>query len=150
MTYTREQILENRRKWIEALRSGKFKQCKQVLRKQNGSHISFCCLGVATEISGLCTVDGNFYLDETEALSYSALLPPCVQDWLNITTIEGRYIDKDGSANFLTVNNDSGKSFDEIADIIESNPKGLWREEVAATEAESAGTGTNDQYFPGL
>lgn len=34
-------------KWVEALRSGRYKQCKSWLRDNDG----FCCLGVLCDIS---------------------------------------------------------------------------------------------------
>lgn len=40
---------ENIRKWVEALRSGKFQQTNGALRDLDG----YCCLGVACEVSGL-------------------------------------------------------------------------------------------------
>jgi len=38
--------VEDAEKWVEALRSGKYKQCQRRLRKEGG----FCCLGVLDEI----------------------------------------------------------------------------------------------------
>ena len=37
---------ENIRKWVDALRSGEFKQARKALRTSDG----FCCLGVACEV----------------------------------------------------------------------------------------------------
>lgn len=45
---TKEQI-KNNRKWIKALRSGRYKQGVKRLRGDD----KFCCLGVACDISGL-------------------------------------------------------------------------------------------------
>jgi len=44
---TPEQLLA-RRKWVDALRSGKYAQTTGTLRDQHG----FCCLGVACDVSG--------------------------------------------------------------------------------------------------
>jgi hypothetical protein len=41
--------LEFRKRWVEALRSGNWKQGKYCLRSVDGS---FCCLGVAAELLG--------------------------------------------------------------------------------------------------
>jgi hypothetical protein len=38
---------EIKQKWVEALRSGKFKQCRFVLRNDAGE---MCCLGVLREL----------------------------------------------------------------------------------------------------
>ena len=45
MALTKKQ-LANRKKWVAALRSGKFKQGKKQLKANN----KFCCLGVACEL----------------------------------------------------------------------------------------------------
>jgi hypothetical protein len=46
---------ELRKKWIEALRSGRFKQGRTALRTGD----KYCCLGVACEIAGLSGVRGK-------------------------------------------------------------------------------------------
>jgi len=45
--------IDNCRQWIEALRSGKYRQIDGVLASENGS---FCCLGVACEIKNMARV----------------------------------------------------------------------------------------------
>lgn len=45
-----QRILARRKKWVDALRSGKFKQGRGALRSPDGS---FCCLGVADEVCKL-------------------------------------------------------------------------------------------------
>lgn len=47
-TYTDEQIRENRRLWVEALKSGTFPQGKYFLRDPQNNN--YCCLGVACEV----------------------------------------------------------------------------------------------------
>lgn len=42
----REEIIANRRRWIEALRSGEYKQCRGTLYDGTG----YCCLGVAEHL----------------------------------------------------------------------------------------------------
>lgn len=46
--YTPEQQAANRKKWIEALESGKYKQTKSCLRDFKDG---YCCLGVACDIN---------------------------------------------------------------------------------------------------
>ena len=44
-------------RWIKALNSGKYKQGKHALRKNN----KYCCLGVAAEIENCKSVYGNLF-----------------------------------------------------------------------------------------
>jgi hypothetical protein len=81
-------------KWVKALRSGKYRQGKQVLLNEDGEERSYCCLGV------LCAVA----FKELDAGSYT---------WLNRVT-------RDYSP-FVRMNDDEDKTFPEIADYIERN-----------------------------
>jgi hypothetical protein len=57
-----------------------------------------------------------------------AVLPPLVQVWLALTSESGDF----GSYyESLTELNDNGKTFDEIASVIESEPDGLFVKEAA-------------------
>ena len=64
---SKAQIKRNRKAWVEALRSGKFKQTKGKLRARNKS---FCCLGVACEVAGLPYVyrAGEYTYGDAEVL----------------------------------------------------------------------------------
>lgn len=111
---------ENAKKWVEALRSGKYKQGQGYLRFND----KFCCLGVACDVAienGLCVkVDSAnkqiYYGGEV------GILPQIVSDWLGMRVRTSEF---DG-LNQLTVENDNGSTFSEIADLIESEPKGLF------------------------
>lgn len=108
---------EIKKLWIGALRSGQYKQGKGHLCQNN----RYCCLGVLYDVG----VDG--YWHRTEAFSenewgvigengigpqlWSGCLPPHVEFELDI----GHW------AQQLISMNDSGKSFEEIADFIEKN-----------------------------
>ncbi len=123
---------ENAKKWVTALRSGKYSQGRGMLRKED----TFCCLGVACDLyaretgAGLWKatntymVRSSFVLGEERANEY---LPPAVQEWLGLATGQGEY---DGNieplSHSLSHRNDDGASFGEIADIIESQPEGLF------------------------
>lgn len=113
---------EVKAKWVEALRSGEYKQTRSHLKDDKG----FCCLGV------LCAV----YKDETGAGDWSnhgsnhthenfktpgenswSGLPEVVQDWAGL---EG----SDPEINETTLaglNDDERLSFAEIADAIEAH-----------------------------
>ncbi len=118
--YTKEQQAEHRKQWVEALRSGKYQQTKNALRDGAG----FCCLGVACDISGVGSWDEDG--DHKGRLTYRAdnaradVLPIAVQKWLGL-----KYCDSSFDDEQLSAMNDSGVSFDRIADIIESEPEGL-------------------------
>lgn len=114
--------------WCEALRSGKYKQCKSFLHHGD----AFCCLGVACElyqkhVGGLEVGTGS----EEAAATYDNLegiLPMKVQKWIGLWCGEGSYRLDGLSGTNLAEDNDSGKTFDQIADIIESRPPGLFVE----------------------
>lgn len=92
--------IEFKTKWLAALRSGEYKQCKHTLHDYEGGH---CCLGVAEIISGVESDSKNILLGNFPA----AIIGSAVHN-INVSTLtEGM--------------NDRGKSFLEIADWIEAN-----------------------------
>lgn len=101
--------IEVKQQWVAALRSGEYQQGRGVLRKDD----KFCCLGVLCDISELYT-----WSDKGRDISYGQhvfTLPNAVKDWAgleeNNPVLPGY--------NTLSNVNDAGKSFQEIADIIE-------------------------------
>lgn len=105
-TYTREQIIENRKKWIDALRSGEYHQTQRVIQNSNGG---MCCLGVAAKmVDHLRKEDtGRSYPDEI------------VYDMMGL---RGTTRDSHMHYDQFTVLNDSrGYSFRMIADYIEKH-----------------------------
>lgn len=130
--YTSEQQAEHRAKWIEALRSGRFKQGRNRLR--DGLHVeaeNFCCLGVACELAAEAGITrrmergyGNGY-----GPGRNATLPYSVADWLGLTDDAGvltepvEFAGDDGprrATSLTQLNDDAGKTFAEIADLIEA------------------------------
>ena len=106
---------EIKRRWIEALRSGQYKQGKSCLR---GLDDTFCCLGVLTDLyvqeHGKKWIQSsnfncNFFTFDGEG----GVLPRSVIKWAGIY-YENPVI---GDFNLATFN-DQGKSFTEIADLI--------------------------------
>jgi hypothetical protein len=92
----------NRATWCAALRSGKYKQgCGALADTRLGDGATIhCCLGVAQEIFGLQqTKNGAELIDDNEC-----------QATLGLDVMGQRD---------LSALNDDGKSFDQIADIIE-------------------------------
>lgn len=124
MALSLEQMKANRKLWVEALRSGKYKQTKEVMKTSDGG---MCCLGVLADIAGCGwsqvakKEDGTVIFTADENDDYDA--PPSAMGFVGLRTSEGRF----GRAT-LAGKNDAGHSFNEIADIIESEPEGLFIE----------------------
>lgn len=122
-----------RKKWVAALRSGEFKQCKNALTHyQIGSdNYSYCCLGVACEVFGIPKkkeADGEIWF--TGKHPHRIDLPVEIKDLLGLRTNQGHfhgtvYIDDIPRSGCLTGLNDSDISFEKIADVIEQEPEGL-------------------------
>ena len=93
-------MTENQTKWVEALRSGKYKQGRQYLN-QDGK---YCCLGVACEVLKIMPED-MFY-------------PPwSLVQALDLVDDAGKSRDSSATLAWL---NDNGKDFEAIADLIET------------------------------
>ena len=128
MSYTAVETKENRQKWVTALRSGKYEQTINQLA--NIDRTAFCCLGIACEISGLGKWEtgsvNSIYSTESDSRTdrHTTTLPQAVQEWLGLRDKYGALAIYDGRCSLANVN-DKGATFAEIADIIESEPKGL-------------------------
>jgi len=91
---------ELKQKWVAALRSGKYRQGRGHLRVVNlDGSITFCCLGVLHMV-----VEGE--------------LPPNDFGYLSCSTEEKANISRENQLALATLNDD-GKTFLEIADVIE-------------------------------
>jgi hypothetical protein len=108
VTRTRKEVYKM---WIKALRSGKYKQGRDVLNKSS----EFCCLGVVCD---LANKDGGpqwiKYLGDGYGRSFmgqSGILPDPVREFLGLTEM---------AQNYLASLNDNGISFKQIADYIET------------------------------
>lgn len=105
----------NVRKFVDALRSGKYQQTMDELRTDD----AFCCLGVACDIiDPSCWVDHGYYVDSTG--EYSCDLPPKVAEKFGFTGFRGPDVEIGGVLESLAGHNDAGRTFAEIADAIES------------------------------
>jgi len=106
-----------RKLWCESLRSGKYQQC----RGKMTDGVRHCCLDIARV--AFIEAEGR----EPERVRYATNKNltkfPEVRIWLGLKTNIGRY-----NAYSLARDNDEGKTFDEIAAIIESEPPGLFKE----------------------
>jgi hypothetical protein len=118
---------EFKRKWVEALRSGRYKQGRGVLRSSDDE---FCCLGVACDLFGeeewspgvACDLFGkgewsprpvlDCYMYEHKGVKNAVLPVPSVLDKVGLSS---------RTAGYLAVMNDNGATFPEIADYIEEH-----------------------------
>lgn len=130
---------DNAKAWVEVLRSGEYQQTRSILHRKekiNEEFVdSFCCLGVACDMAVKAGVipEGEGRSSFASIIAYGdvdSILPQEVADWLGLASIRGDYeVEGFELKTALTSDNDNGKSFAEIADIIESEPKGLFKEE---------------------
>lgn len=121
MTYSRRAQKAHRKLWVEALRSGKYRQAKGYLHEGDGS---MCCLGVACDISGLgkWSKDGTVFSYVLHEAHDARMLPQEVGNWLGLRGKMGGFTDEAGTLKLLSDLNDSGVPFEKIADIIEREP----------------------------
>lgn len=137
---------ENAKALVAALRSGEYTQTTGALHRLVAAPATYgdkahpaghCCLGVACEIFDQANpgvlervpsddgIEGFRYRDEYNTPSTATGgLPEPVMDWLGLVSALGHY---KGAALYMQ-NDVAGKTFAEIADIIESEPAGLFRE----------------------
>lgn len=114
---------EARKVWVEALRSGEYKQGKRALRTGD----AYCCLGVACDLYRKHENGpdwGQPFDDWTyDFLGHGGDLPKRVRDWLGLRTPDGHH----GLASLANLN-DRGETFEYIAYLIESEPGSLFHE----------------------
>ena len=115
---TLDEMKANRKLWVDALRSGKYLQARGTLMRRG---VGYCCLGVACRVFGLSDDEISKYDNVTHL--------PQVKKWLGLPLDSegnnGGYY-KDGWYYSLADENDYNKTFEQIADIIESEPRGLF------------------------
>lgn len=131
---------ELKAQWIAALRSGEYNQTRSALKNNEG----FCCLGVLCDVIDNTrwaddnqTNGYNFELGDTRFSFNTAVIPSEAAKPLALNkmlvTIDDNIIDPDQIDlevdshdttrldDYLITLNDNGKSFSEIADIIEKH-----------------------------
>lgn len=114
---------EVKKKWIDALRSGHYRQgedCLKLRMEQN----YFCCLGVLCDIYinehpelEINWIDHDY--ESSAFINEKLYLPEQVREWVNLETKNATYINENGKKSSLDLDNDNGKTFNEISDIIE-------------------------------
>lgn len=128
---------ENAKKWVAALRSGEYEQAEMYLRVNN----KFCCLGVACDLfakerEGEWRDTHNGYTEfrisadddpEFGVQIGDTELPHSVFRWLGLYNENGKYRKEGVTTWGLIHDNDAAHlNFSQIADIIESEPEGLF------------------------
>ena len=119
MMYTLEEQKQHRRELVKALRYGGYKQAQHSLRSGD----SFCCLGVACDISGL----GEWHHKSHKEIKYLnafGILPKAVMEYYGFVASNGK-IDSRYNRSLVHLN-DKGTSFKKIANIIEKEPPGMF------------------------
>lgn len=114
---------EDKARWIDALRSGKFRQGEGNLRrKQSNNGVRHCCLGVYAEV---CGVEFTPILPPitTGTVIYSFQFPEYREDYTTLP--EGwarpRGISDEVQNHLMKMNDEDGCSFTEIADWVDAN-----------------------------
>lgn len=100
-----------KQKWIEALRSGKYKQAYGWLKCDEG----YCCLGV------LCEIHPNVEFIEKNGMTGFSYKGEFMYGLLSHHFVEDIKLGLDDMRALSTMNDLRGKTFDEIADWIEKN-----------------------------
>ena len=94
-----KKLTANQQAWVDALRSGEYKQTEYSLQDESG----YCCLGVACRIADKAGVPTNKG-DNGTILGGSLTYQPDVKAWLGLIDDSGAYITKDGDGKILSVN----------------------------------------------
>ena len=132
-TWTLEEQKAHRHLWVDALRSGKYKQAKEALKTTTGA---MCCLGVLCELAGveweksgvgrkILPVDATAHVATRQAMEFVGLRKP-----------SGDFTNEIWGLTSLADLNDDGKRFKTIANIIESEPPGLFTDARATSEGK--------------
>lgn len=126
-------LTTEQRAWVNALRSGEYKQGREVLMNSAGQ---CCCLGIACELAVkagvpleveekydlMQDVNARFYDDKPH------YPPPPVLKWLGLRDDHGTFGGAAESYDCLALRNDQGESFEQIADLIEKHADVLFVE----------------------
>ena len=103
-------------KWVNALRSGEYKQANAYLRRQRLSgDFGFCCLGVLCDVSG-AQWNGDGEHGTLDSFDVKRVDEAFLSDWML-----KRVGLSDEEQKELAKRNDKGESFEMIADYIEAN-----------------------------
>ena len=129
----------NQKKWIAALRSGKYRQTRGRLNDADG----FCCLGVACDVFdptgwkqsfphsakiGVMHIHGSLNTMPSEVVDFYGFYD-CLGGVYDKLNCFGKLKIGNGVIySCVDMNDDRGMMFDEIADVIERHPEKFFRE----------------------
>jgi hypothetical protein len=109
---------EFKKKWCEALRSGKYKQGRSYLRTKDEK---FCCLGVALDVLG---TDWDLKEPPSDSFDTACYASDGLVNILSIENLIKIFGTEFGDSRvFFIMNDDQKLPFSEIADYIEANYK---------------------------
>lgn len=106
---------EIKKKWVDALRGGTYKQVFGALKSGD----TFCALGVLCDQYIRERSDakwGNVCLIDSGGASYVASLPPSIAAWAGLEARHPKLLD---GTFIIDLNDRQKKNFNEIADLIE-------------------------------
>lgn len=118
------------KKWIAALKSGKYNQGVEVLHRIEGSEDTYCCLGVLCALyqqdrrkkkKKMLDVEdkwGTITYDDEDTH-----LPCAVREWAGMNTDDGSW--DVGERNLIYLNDIKGNNFKIIAKVIEEQMENL-------------------------
>lgn len=107
--------------WVAALRSGEYRQGAGQLRT---AHDTFCCLGVLCNLHAQAHPEIAAKQDAPKAyMGNTAVLPTHVRDWAELVHWDPRVPGCTAMASPVALShlNDTGATFNEIADLIEQH-----------------------------
>jgi len=120
---------DNTKAWIAALLSGEYKQGQERLHKiYSDGREEFCCLGVACDlyqkaVGGLTLeVQNENGYEQVRYNTWTGALPKEVEEWLGVIG--------EAKQDILTEANDSGQTFEQIAQLIPTLLKEVPNEQV--------------------
>jgi hypothetical protein len=121
---------EIKKRWVEALRSGKYKQGTAVLHDVTSD--TYCCLGVLCDIAmqdGIVTGEppsgfaryAFMYRSVDDPDDVNATSPPAsVVAWAGLPVFDPTVVDGDDpDSSLMTMNDADRRTFERIADVIE-------------------------------
>lgn len=123
------------RKWVEALRSGKYQQASGALRRASGG---MCCVGVLCDLYVREHQGGEGWTPENDVILNGEELPTCylpnsdaypIGTWVGMPRVGSGF-----DFGVYAVMNDDGKSFLEIASQIERDAGLLEPEKIEGVE----------------
>ena len=98
--------------WVDALRSGEYKQTKETLKGElSEGGVGYCCLGVLADIMGYEIEVATYVGDKTR--NYASEGPIVIYDEFKKT------LGEDFVESLIKMNDSYGNNFNTIADFIE-------------------------------